>query len=74
MVIVYVEINTQIMSILTIIIVIVLVGLLLWFVETYVPMAPPVKRILEGVVILILILWLLQSFGILGSIGIPRLR
>lgn len=62
------------MSIVTIIIIIVLVGILLWFVETYVPMAPAIKRILEGVVVLVLLLWLLQSFGILGSIGNARIR
>ena len=62
------------MPILTIIIVIILVGLLLWFAESYIPMSPPIKRILQGVVVLILILWLLQVFGILGSIGNVRLR
>lgn len=62
------------MSIITIIIVIVLVGILLWFCETYVPMTSVIKRILEGVVVMVLLLWLLQSFGILGSIGNARIR
>lgn len=62
------------MSIITIIVVIVLVGLLLWFVEAYIPMSAPIKRILQGVVVLVLILWLLQEFGVLGSIGNARIR
>ena len=45
-------------------IVFVIVGLCLWLVETYVPMAPPFKVVLRVVVVLILVLWLLRSFGL----------
>ncbi len=57
------------MPLLTIIVAIVLVGLALWFVDKYIPMDATVKRILQGVVVLVLIIWLLQVFGILGSVG-----
>lgn len=46
-------------------IVFVIVGLCLWLVETYVPMAPPFKVVLRVVVILILVVWLLRSFGLI---------
>ena len=62
------------MPILTIIIVIVLVGLALWFVDTYIPMNAAVKRILQGVVVLVLIIWLLQVFGVLGSLNNVRIK
>lgn len=52
------------MPILTIIIVLVLVGLILWGVNTYIPMQQTMKRILNAVVIIIVIIWLLQVFGV----------
>lgn len=47
-------------------IVIVVVGVLLWVVHTYVPMAQPIKGILTAVVVLALVLWLLGVFGLLN--------
>jgi hypothetical protein len=52
------------MSILTIILVIVLVGVLLWALNSFVPMDSKVKSILNIVVVLLLIFWLLQAFGL----------
>lgn len=62
------------MSILGLCLVIVLVGVLLWAVTTYVPMAPPAKGILTAVVAIFLILLCLQAFGVLGHVGSVRLR
>jgi len=62
------------MSIITIILVIALVGFILWLIERYLPMDVTVKRILEGVVILCMIIWILQSFGLIGAIGSARIR
>lgn len=61
------------MPLLTIIIVIVLAGLALWFVDRYIPMDAVIKRILQGVVVLVLIVWLLQVFGILGDLNNVRI-
>jgi hypothetical protein len=44
----------------------VIVGLLLWVVGQ-IPMDPTVARILRVVVIVALVLWLLQAFGLLGG-------
>jgi len=46
------------------IVVIVIIGLGLYLINTYVPMAPPVKTILNVVVILLLCLYLLRAFGL----------
>lgn len=46
-------------------VVFIIIGVCLWMIETYVPMAPPFKVILRVVVVLILVLWLLRSFGII---------
>ena len=46
-------------------IVFVIIGLCLWLVETYIPMAQPFKVVLRVVVVLILVVWLLRSFGLI---------
>jgi hypothetical protein len=61
-------------SILTIILVIVLVGVLLWALNTFVPMDPKVRSILNVVVVILLIIWLLQAFGLIGHLFDVRLR
>lgn len=45
---------------------IVVVGFLVWLAETFIPMSPPIKTALRAVVVILLILWLLQVFGITG--------
>ncbi len=57
------------MSILTVIIVIVLVGVILWLINTYIPMDQKIKTILNIVVVIILIIWLLRVFGVWGELG-----
>ena len=57
------------MSILTIILVIVIVGILLWLVNSYVPMDQKIKTILNVVVIIILVIWLLKASGIWAQLG-----
>lgn len=51
-------------SVITILIVLIIVGVALYLIETYVPMAPPVKVIIRVVVVLALALWLLKLFGV----------
>jgi hypothetical protein len=63
-----------IVSIVTVILVLVLVGVLLWALNTYVPMAAPVRTILNVVVVLLLIIWLLQGFGLIGHVLDVRMR
>lgn len=60
------------MSLLTIILVIVVVGVLLWAINSFIPMDSKIKSILNIVVVIALILWLLQAFGILGSLSSVR--
>jgi len=57
------------MSLLSILIALVVVGVLLFLINTYIPMDGKIKRILNGVVVIVVIIWLLQVFGVLGSIG-----
>lgn len=57
------------MSLISLIITIVVVGILLWAINSFIPMEGRVKSILNVVVIIVLVLWLLQGFGIIGSVG-----
>lgn len=56
------------MPLLTVLIVLIVVGVLLWLANTYIPMDKKIKNILNIVVVIIVILWLLKVFGILGSL------
>ncbi len=56
------------MPILTILLVLVVVGVILWLVNTFIPMDSKIKSILNAVVVIIVIIWLLQAFGLLDSI------
>jgi hypothetical protein len=64
-------------AVLGLIITIIVVGVLLWLVNTYVPMDAKIKQILNIVVVIVVILWLLNVFGVFGYLGsssVPRLR
>lgn len=56
------------MPILTILIVIVVAGVILWLVNSYIPMQRTIKNILNVVVVIILVVWLLNIFGVLDSL------
>ena len=57
------------MSLLNIVVILIVVGVLLWLVNTYIPMDQKIKSILNIVVVIAVVLWLLQAFGVLGSLG-----
>ena len=57
------------MSLITVVIVLIVVGVLLWLVNRFIPMEGTIKNILNAIVIIGVVLWLLQAFGILGSLG-----
>lgn len=60
------------MGLIHVVLVLIVVGVLLWLVNRFIPMASPIKTILNIVVIIAVILWLLAAFGIIS--GIPGLR
>lgn len=51
------------------VIVLIVVGVLLWAVNTYIPMDGKIKSILNVVVVIAVVLWLLQAFGVLDSLS-----
>jgi polyferredoxin len=55
------------MSLLWLILVLVVVGVVLWLVNTYIPMEPAVKSIMNVIVIIAIIVWF--AFYLLGGVG-----
>ena len=56
------------MPLITIVLVLIVVGVVLWLINTYIPMDRKIKNILNIVVVVVVILWLLQVFGLMGSL------
>jgi hypothetical protein len=61
------------MSLITLVIVLVIVGVVLWLINSYIPMQSTIKKILNVVVIIVVILWLLSAFGIIDSLDTIRI-
>jgi hypothetical protein len=62
------------MSLIGLVLTLVVVGVLLWLLNNYVPMDAKIKRISNVVVVIVVIIWLLQAFGLLGSLQNIRIR
>ena len=61
------------MPLMTVVIVLIVVGVLLWLVNTYLPMDSKIKTILNAVVVIAVVIWLLQAFGLLSSLSSIRI-
>lgn len=57
------------MPLLQVVVTLIVVGILLWLANAYVPMDDKIKKILNVVVVIAVILWLLQAFGLFSYLG-----
>jgi hypothetical protein len=57
------------MPLLQVVLVLIVVGVLLWMVDRFIPMASSIKSILNAVVVIAVVLWLLNIFGLLSSLS-----
>jgi hypothetical protein len=57
------------MPLIQVVVVLIVVGVLLWLVNRFIPMAGSIKTILNAVVVIAVVLWLLSVFGILSSLS-----
>ena len=65
------------MSLISLVITLVVIGVLLWLLNTYIPMDGKIKKILNAVVVICVVVWLLFAFGILnhtGDIRVPQVH
>lgn len=63
------------MTLIHLIVSLIVVGLLLWLVNNFIPMDGKIKQILNVVVVVAVILWLLSAFGVMGTacnMRVPR--
>ena len=56
------------MTLVHIALILVVVGLVMWLINTYIPMAGAIKSLLNIVVFVVLLIWILQTFGLIGPI------
>jgi type IV secretory pathway TrbL component len=61
------------MSLISLVVVLIVVGVLLWAANTYIPMDSKIKTIMNIVVVIAVVLWLLSAFGVLGSMDTIRI-
>jgi len=57
------------MPLIQILIALIVVGFLLWLVNRFIPMAGSIKSILNAVVVSVVVLWLLNVFGLFHSLS-----
>ncbi len=62
------------MPLIQILVALIVVGVLLWLVNSIIPMAGSIKSILNAVVVIVVVLWLLNVFGVLHSISRVHMR
>jgi Flp pilus assembly protein TadB len=62
-----------VMPLLQVLFVLIVVGVLLWLVNQFIPMAGSIKSILNAVVIICVVLWLLNAFGLFHSLSRIRI-
>lgn len=61
------------MPLINVLIALVVVGVILWLINTYIPMDSKIKRILNVVVVIMVVLWLLKAFGLLTGLTNVRI-
>ena len=61
------------MPLIQLVIVLVVVGVILWVINSYIPMQSTIKKILNVVVVIGVIIWLLSVFGLIGNLSTIRI-
>jgi hypothetical protein len=61
------------MPLIQLVIVLVVVGVILWLINSYIPMQATIKKILNAVVVIGVIIWLFSVFGLIGDISAIRI-
>ena len=65
------------MSLVSVVVTLIVIGVLLWLINTYIPMDGKIKQILNIVVVICVVIWLLYAFGVInhaGDIKVPQVH
>jgi hypothetical protein len=65
--------EVKIMPLIQVLEVLIVVGVLLWLVNRFIPMQGSIKSILNGVVVIAVVLWILNIFGLFHSLSRIRI-
>jgi hypothetical protein len=65
--------KVKVMPLIQLLEVLIVVGVLLWLVNRFIPMQASIKSILNGVVVIAVVLWLLNVFGLFHSLSAIRI-
>lgn len=57
------------MPLINLVVILIVVGVLLWLVNRFIPMAGSIKSILNAVVVIVVVFWLLNVFGLIHSLS-----
>ena len=61
------------MPLVQLVVILVVVGVILWVINSYIPMQSTIKKILNAVVVIAVVLWLLSVFGLIGDLSRIRI-
>jgi hypothetical protein len=62
------------MPLLNIVVVLVVIGVVLWLINSFIPMASSIKSILNVVVVVAVVVWVLKAVGLWGSVTNYRMH
>ena len=65
------------MPLINLVVTLIVVGVLLWLINAYIPMDGKIKKIINVVVVICVVVWLLSVFGVInhsGDIHVPQVR
>jgi hypothetical protein len=69
--------DPECMPLINVVVTLVVVGVVLWLINAYIPMQATIKKILNIVVVIVVVLWLLYGFGVIsgsGDISMPKVN
>ena len=58
------------MTLISVVVTLIVIGVILWAINSFIPMDGKIKQILNGVVVLFVIFWLLKAFGLLAALNL----
>ena len=62
------------MPLVHVVLVLIIAGVLMWLINAFIPMESRIKSLMNIVVLIALVIWLLQVFGIMGSVSHFRVK
>lgn len=57
------------MPLINVVVTLIVVGVLLWLINSFIPMDGKIKNLLNIVVVVAVVIWLLNAFGVMGNMG-----